>query len=84
MKTAQKIVPVRFSPDKHRALVAMLEESDTNLQKFVDEVTSAALAQHEAHKRFLAAQRRGLPPEQAVALLHRLQKRAHKARLKAA
>lgn len=71
-----KTFALRCTAAKHRALKSMLAEMDMSLQRFVDEVTTVALAQHEARKRFMALRREAQSPEKAVALLHSVQKRA--------
>lgn len=79
MKTF-KAFPFRCDPAKHRALKTMLAERHTDFQHFVEELTSAALAQWEAEKRFRAWQCKAQPPKKAAAFLRTIQRRVQKAR----
>ena len=79
MKT-RKAIPFRCDPAKHHALETMLAERDTDFQHFVDELTTAALVQWEAEKRFRALQQKAQSPKKAVALLRSIQRRVQKAR----
>lgn len=74
-KPVIKTIPYRCSKEKHRELLTMLRQNGTGFQKFMDEVSAAALAQWDMKKRFEEMRRRAVPPKKAVALLRRIQAR---------
>lgn len=77
MKKPQiKTIPYRCSKEKHREMLSMFKQNGTGFQKFMDEVSAAALAQWDLKKKWEAMKRRAIPPKKATALLRRIQARA--------
>ena len=62
---------IRLPDDKHERLRELARQRDISVNRLIDDLATAALAEHDAYLRFQLRAQRG-SPDQALALLDRL------------
>ena len=65
------ILTIRLPEDKHERLRALAQRRKISVNRLVDELATVALANHDAHARFLTRRKRG-SPTRAIKLLEGL------------
>lgn len=65
------ILTIRLPEDKHERLRALAQRRKISVNRLVDELATVALANHDAHARFLMRRKRGSPAK-AIKLLEGL------------
>ena len=62
---------IRLPEDKHERLRALAQRRKISVNRLVDELATVALANHDAHSRYLVRSKRG-NPRKAIKLLEGL------------